>query len=220
ESRFLVHVICPVGSSIDQIDELLKDCEDRLARRDDIDKLLTTVATEPGQLMNEADIFVSLKPQNQRKLKQQQIIREVRADLEAIQDIRVVVRDQSTEGFTAQRGDPVDFAIQGDGKTLPDLAKQIMDEMAASGMVQDIDSDYRPGMPEVRIRPLRDKLAAVKTPVGRLADSVSLMVGGQRVAKFTDHGRRYDVRVRLVRKDRTSLENLDPLTLRSGDNRL
>jgi multidrug efflux pump subunit AcrB len=220
QSRFLVHVICPVGSSIDQIDDLLKECEDRLAQREDVAKILTTVATEPGQLMNEADIFVSLTPHNARKKKQKQIIQEVRADLENIQDIRVVVRDQSTEGFTAQRGDPVDFAIQGDWTRLPAVAKQIMEEMETSGMVQDIDSDYRPGMPEVRIRPLRDKLAAVNTSVGRLADSMNLLVGGQRVGKFTDRGRRYDVRVRLIRQDRASLQNLDPLTLRSGQNRL
>jgi multidrug efflux pump subunit AcrB len=220
QSRFLVHVVCPVGSSIEQIDDLLRECEDRLVERDDVAKILTTVATEPGQLMNEADIFVMLTPHAERKLRQRDIIQQVRAELESIKDIRVVVRDQSTEGFTAQRGDPVDFAIQGDWERLPDLAKQITDEMAASGMVQDIDSDFRPGMPEVRVRPLRDKLAAVNSSVGKLADTVSLSVGGQRVAKFTDRGRRYDVRVRLLRQDRGNLENLEPLTLRSGQNRL
>ena len=77
--------------------------------------ILTTVATEPGQLMNEADIFVQLVPQHQRKLTQQQLIeRGPRRAAARSTDIRVVVRDQSTEGFTAQRGDPIDFAIQGD----------------------------------------------------------------------------------------------------------
>jgi HAE1 family hydrophobic/amphiphilic exporter-1 len=87
-------------------------------------------------------------------------------------------------------------------------------------MVQDIDCDYRPGMPEVRVRPLRTKLSAVDTTVSRLADNMSLLVGGQRIAKFTDKGRRYDVRIRLIRQDRASLQNLDPLTLRAGNNRL
>src|SRR5262249_44643082 len=160
-----VHVICPVGSSIDQVDELLQDCESRLAARDDVAGLLTTVATEPGQLMNEADIFVHLVPQDQRKLKQQQIIREIREDLSHIHDIRVVVRDQSTEGFTAQRGDPVDFAIQGDWKELPRQSEVIMEEMRKSGAVQDVDSDYRPGMPEVQIRPDREKMAQLGVPV-------------------------------------------------------
>jgi HAE1 family hydrophobic/amphiphilic exporter-1 len=57
-------------------------------------------------------------------------------------------------------------------------------------------------------------------PVGRVADSMSLLVGGQRVAKYTDRGRRYDVRVRLQLQQRASPNQLEPLTLRAGDNRL
>jgi multidrug efflux pump subunit AcrB len=220
QSRFVVHVICPVGSSIDHVDELLQQCEHTLALRSDVAGILTTVATEPGQLMNEADIFVHLTPQSDRPLRQQQIIEQVRRDLGGIHDIRVVVRDQSTEGFTAQRGDPVDFAIQGDWKELPVFAAAITNKMRASGVVQDIDSDYRPGMPEVQIRPDREKLAMVGVPVGRLADSMSLLVGGQRVGKYTDRGRRYDVRVRLQLQQRSSPNALEWLALRSGDNRL
>jgi multidrug efflux pump subunit AcrB len=220
QSRFVVHVVCPVGSSIDQVDEMLQECEAELAFREDVAGILTTVATEPGQLMNEADIFVQLVPQHKRRLRQKQIMAEVRSRLEQIHDLRVVMRDLSTEGFTAQRGDPVDFAIQGDWQTLPQYAAAIMDEMARSGLVQDIDCDYRPGMPEVRIYPDRDKLASINVPVSRLADSMSLLVGGQRIAKYTDHGRRYDVRLRLQGQQRASPNNLDPLTVRAGDNLL
>src|SRR5207237_2193579 len=84
QSRFVVHVLCPVGSSIKQVDELLQECETILVARDDVQSLLTTVATESGQLMNEADIFVQLVPQDQRPLKQQQIILEVREELAAV----------------------------------------------------------------------------------------------------------------------------------------
>ena len=80
----------------------------------------------------------------------------------------------------AQRGDPVDFALQGEWKELPHLAREIMDKMAASGMVHDIDSDYRPGMAEMQILPDRNKLAMVNMTTGHVADSMSLLVGGQR----------------------------------------
>ena len=146
QSRFLVHIICPVGSSIEQVDVLLQEVEAELTRREEIASLLTTVATERGQLMNEADIFVRMVPQDERKKRQQQLMQDVRKELETIRDIRVVIRDQSTEGFTAQRGDPVDFAIQGEWKSLPLYASRIIDEMIKSGKVQDIDSTYRPGM--------------------------------------------------------------------------
>jgi multidrug efflux pump subunit AcrB len=226
QSRLLVHVICPVGSSIDQVSELLGRCENALVERDDVAGLLTTVATEPGQLMNEADIFVQLVPQHRRKKKQQEISIEVRRELEKIEDIRVVVRDQSTEGFTAQRGDPVDFTIQGDWKKLPSYAYRIMNRMAeatnAQGqrLVHDIDSDYRPGMPELRIKPDREKLAQINMPVGRLADSMSLLVGGERVAKFTSKNRRYDVRVRFQEQERATPDSLRLMTLRAGDTSL
>src|ERR1043165_2466160 len=120
-------------------------------------------------------------------------MRIIRDKLSEIRDIRVVLRDQSTEGFTAQRGDPVDFAIQGDWDRLPRVAETIKQEMAHSHMFVDIDSDYRPGMPEVRIKPSRDKLAMVGMNMAHLASSMSLHIGGQRIAKYTDSGRRYDV---------------------------
>jgi multidrug efflux pump subunit AcrB len=236
QSRLVVHVVCPVGSSIDQVDELLQECEARLTERPEVAGILTTVATERGQLMIEADIFVQLVPQDERPLlreirlgdylihrqlkSQKHIIGEVRADLEQIHDLRLVVRDQSTEGFTAQRGDPVDFAIQGDWDQLPGHAVQIMDRMAQTRLLQDIDCDYRPGMPELRIIPDRDKLAMLGIPVSRLADSLSLLIGGQRVGKYTDRGRRYDIRARLQLHERATPDQLNPLSIRAGEARL
>ncbi len=220
QSRFVAHIVCPVGSSIDYIDNRLQECERKLQSRPDVASFLTTVATEPGQLMNESDIFVQLVPQHERPLRQKHIMDEVRRELERVADVRVILRDQSTEGFTAQRGEPVDFAIQGDWKQLPYYAQKIMDEMHHSGYFEDIDSDYRPGMPEVRIFPNRDKLALVNMSMAHLANSLSLHVGGQRIAKYTEGGRRYDVRMRLQLQQRASPSQLQSLLLRSGDNRL
>lgn len=220
QSRFVVHVVCPVGSSIQQVDELLQDCENRLVERFDVQSVLTTVATERGQLINEADIFVQLVAQHQRPYRQREIMEEVRRELESIQDLKIVLRDLSTEGFTAQRGDPVDFALQGDWKRLPGKAQEVLTAMTESGKFQDIDTDYRPGMSELRILPNREKLGLMGVPISRVADNISLLVGGQRVAKFTDKGRRYDVRLRLQAQQRTSPEQLDQILIRVGENRL
>ena len=217
QSRLVVHVVCRIGSSIDAVDERLQQCEAILQDTPEVASFLTTVASEPGQLMTEADIFVQLMPRHDRKKTQQELMREIRTKLSQIRDIRVVLRDQSTEGFTAQRGDPVDFAIQGDWDRLPIVAEKIKDEMARSGMFEDIDSDFRPGMPEARIHPNRDKLAMVGMNMAHLANALSLHVGGQRIAKYTDGGRRYDVRLRVLRNQRSSPDQLDSLLLRAGD---
>ncbi|HMO36126.1 MAG TPA: efflux RND transporter permease subunit, partial [Gemmatales bacterium] len=220
QSRFVVRVICPVGSSLTQVDQLLQECEAILVERPEVLGILTTVATDPGQLMNEADIFVQLYPHEERKLRQRDIIAQVREELAQVRDIRIVIRDLSTEGFTAQRGEPIDFALLGDWNTLPAKVRRIMEEMEATGLVQDVDCDYRPGMTELQVVPNRNKLAMVQIPAQKVADSISLLVGGQRVAKFTDRGRRYDVRARLQSGQRATPDQMDTLLIRGTGNNL
>lgn len=213
QSRFVIRVIAPVGSSLKQVNDLVQECEDVLAYREDVAGILTTIGGENGQVIHEADIFVHLLPQAQRTKTQRQIMEEVRAKLEQIEDVRIVMRDLSLEGFTAQRGDPIDFALIGKWSELPALAVRIMDEMRASGMVQDIDCDYRPGMPEERIVPNREKLALLNIPVEQLASSAATLVGGQRVGKFTFGDRRQDIRIKLTEPYRESPNQIDPLPL-------
>src|SRR5262249_32705832 len=81
QSRLLVHCICPFGSSIDQVSGLLAQCENRLVQRPEVAGVLTTVATEPGQLMNQADLFVQLVPQDRRTKTQQRLMEEIRREL-------------------------------------------------------------------------------------------------------------------------------------------
>ncbi|HQR42795.1 MAG TPA: efflux RND transporter permease subunit, partial [Gemmatales bacterium] len=66
----------------------------------------------------------------------------------------------------------------------------------------------------------RDKLSLVQITDQKVADSISLLVGGQRVAKFTDRGRRYDVRARLQSVQRATPDQMDPLLIRAAHNRL
>ncbi len=221
QSRFQVQVVCPVGSSIDYVDEVLQQCEAYLVSRPDVAGLLTTVATEQGQLISQADLFVRLVPHEERTRKQSEIMNEVRDELSKIPGLRIVVLDLSTQGFTAQEGFPIDFAVQGpDWDKVTQYSQQIMAAMAASGAVQDVDSDYRPGMPELHILPDREMCAMVGVPVGTLADTISALVGGIRVAKYTDHGKRYDVRVRLQSDQRSSPTNLPRLSVRAAGGKL
>lgn len=220
QSRFVVHVVCPVDSNIEQVKELLRECEERLLNREDVAGVLTTAGSENGQLIFEADIFVNLIPKDRRAKNQKQIMNEIRLDLQGLGDIRVVMRDLSQEGFTAQRGDPIDFAIRGDWGELPHLTNMIMEEMRASGLVADVDCNYRPGKTEQRVIPNRVKLGRLNVPVGRVAESLSLMVGGQKIAKYTDNGRRYDVRIKLAAGQRDVPADLDSVPVRVGTDKL
>ncbi|CAN5644282.1 N/A [soil metagenome] len=220
QSRFVAHIVCPVDSNIDQVKELLTEVEANLLNRPDVAGVLTTAGSESGALIFEADVFVHLVPKSEREKSQKEIVAELRSQLEAVGDIRVVMRDLSQEGFTAQRGDPIDFALRGPWNDLPHLASEIMEEMRQSGYVADVDCNYRPGKTEQRVLPDRDKLARLNVPVGRVAEALSLMVGGQKIAKYTDSGRRYDVRIRLAAGQRATPADLNTVPVRVGTDRL
>ncbi|AUX29004.1 MULTISPECIES: efflux RND transporter permease subunit [Sorangium] len=80
----------------------------------------------------------------------------LRKELNGYPGLRAVVQDLSQSGFTAQRGFPVESSVRGpDWGELTKHSERIRGELAQSGLVVDLDTDYQLGMPELRIVPDR-----------------------------------------------------------------
>jgi multidrug efflux pump len=82
-------------------------------------------------------------------------------------------------------------------------------------MVTDVDSDYQVGMPEVQVVPDRNKSADLGVSMATIGDTLNSAVGGQRVGKFKDKGRRFDIRVRLLAPQRARPEDIERLLVRT-----
>jgi HAE1 family hydrophobic/amphiphilic exporter-1 len=140
---------------------------------------------------------------------------------DAIPGVRVVVLDLSTQGFTATRGYPINFAIQGpDWATVTQLSERIRERMIESGAVGDVNSDYRPGMPEVRIVPDKLKAAQLGVPVQRIAFTLNVAFGGMRNGHFTDNDKRYDVRLRYLEPQRDATEDIPDVYVKTENGKL
>lgn len=152
---------------------------------------------------------------------------EVRKRLSTIAGMRPVVLDLSTQGFTPTRGFPVNFAIQGpDFETVTKLSEQIRRKMIDSGVVTDVNSDFRPGMQEVQIVPDREKAAARNVSMRRLAFVLAVGTGGFRDGRFTppvtgtNTARRYDVRLRYIETQRSSPDDILDDFVKNEDGKL
>jgi HAE1 family hydrophobic/amphiphilic exporter-1 len=152
-----------------------------------------------------------------RPVTQKEFMGTVRKELSKIPGVdRVVIQDLSLTGFTAKRGFPVEFSVQGpDWDKLGALSEEIMKKMEASGLMTDIDTDYQLGMPELQIYPDRFKAAKKGVSVLSIADTINAMIGGIRMGKFTSRGKRYDVRVRLAESDRSSPKDVKTMWVRN-----
>src|SRR5439155_18466799 len=117
QNRLLVNIICPVGSSIDYVDDMLRkgeqiirELKDPATGREVIATYFSAVSIRPGSLISEGILFLRLIPAEERSLTQTDVIVAIRKELNKVPGSRAVVLDLSTQGFTAVRGYPVDFA--------------------------------------------------------------------------------------------------------------
>jgi HAE1 family hydrophobic/amphiphilic exporter-1 len=110
----------------------------------------------------------------------------------------------------------VEFSIRGPNwDALAAKSKDIMARVRDSGLMTDVDSDYRVGMPEVQVIPDRNKAADLGISMSDIGDTINAAIGGARVGKFKDAGRRFDIRVRLLGQQRERPEDIQRLLVRT-----
>src|SRR5262249_38921871 len=111
--------------------------------------------------------------------------------------------------------------VQGpDWDIVTQLSERIKSRMADSGVVTDVNTDYRPGMPEVQIVPDRNKAAELGIPVQRLAFTINVAFGCVRSGRFTVDDKRYDVRVRYLETERSSPDQLADVYVKTDAGKL
>ncbi len=224
QSRFRVQIILPLGTSMDVTDALFKEAEAFLMKQPEVENIYSGVGgSGGGGQVNQGFLLVTMKPRKDRPLikghreTQQEFMQTVRKKFNAMPGVdRAIIQDLSQTGFTAQRGFPVEFTVRGpDWDTLGKLSEKVMLAMKDSGKMTDIDTDYQLGMPELQVRPDRMKAADRGVSILSIANTINAMVGGVRVGKFTSNGKRYDIRVRLVGRDRANSKDLRKMWVRN-----
>ena len=227
QSRFLVTITNPLGVSIDYTDQLSKTAlEPWLISQPEMNQYYAAIGGFQGGQVNAENIFITMMPKEQRPRvgpdrhyeTQLEFMAGVRKQFGSVKGIdRVSILDFSQTGFSAQRGYPVQFMVQGpDWDKLADYAHQIMAKMKASGLMTDIDTDYNPGMPEIQVHPDRDKANRMGVTSLSIGNTINAMFGGVKWGKYTGRGKRYDVRVRLAEPDRTTPKDLSRVWVRNN----
>ncbi|RYE74773.1 MAG: efflux RND transporter permease subunit, partial [Myxococcales bacterium] len=163
---------------------------------------------------------LTLVPHDKRKLSAMEFGAKVRRELGSIAGLRTSVQDPSQQGFGASKASPVDFTVRGaDWETLVASAMSLKDQLEASGMVVDLNTDYQIGSPEVQVEPNRRRASDLGVSISDLATTVNALIGGTTVGKFETGGRRIDIRTRLLASQRSRPEDISQLRVRtsSGD---
>ncbi len=215
QSRLMIRLQTAVGSDLSETDRVFQRAEQFLQNRPEIVRVFGAVGGFGGGV-NSGVLFVTMKDPGER-MSQQELSGIIRKELNSYPGVRAVVQDLSQQGFTAQRGFPVEFSVRGSewGK-LVEYSTDIRDKLTASGLVTDVDTDYQVGMPELRIVPDRARAADLGVPVEEVATTINALIGGVRSGKYSSGGRRIDIRTRLLAGQRSRPEDLARLRVRTA----
>ncbi len=226
QSRFLVRTQTPIGSSLEFTSNVFIELEKKILENPTVERYFCAVGGFGGGETDTGNMFVTLKPPKERPVdeklgrrpKQSDVMAWVRKEFSAVPGVkRAIVQDLSQQGFSSQRGFPVEVSLLGrDWETLAKLSEQFQEKMAASGLMTDVDTDYRLGMPEIRVVPDRAKAAARGVSIESIGNAINAMIGGVRIGKYTRGGKRYDIRLRLVDKDRSRPEDIEDIWVRNN----
>ncbi len=225
--RFQIRFQTPVGTALDTTERYFKAVENYLDRRPEVVRYFGFLGGFGGGEVNTGMLWLTMldkgdrpaDPKTGRRLSQQEFMDLTRRELAQIPGGRAVLVDPSAQSFSASRGGgfPIEISVRGrDWDTLAVKSQELMDAMRDSGLMTDLDSDYQVGMPEVSVIPDRNKAADLGISMAAIGQTVNAAIGGTRVGKFKDQGRRFDIRVRLLQDQRQRPEDIARLLVRTG----
>ena len=220
QSMFLIRLKTPVGSSLEYTSEKFKVAEALAMKHPDVKRYFAAVGGFGGGEVNSGVIFMTLKKPQERskntetkkRWTQSDIMAYFRTEFNKIPDLKAIIQDLSTRGFSAQRGYPVEFSIRGPNwEKLVELSTEIQEKMKTKDLFQDVDTDYLEGVIETRIYPDRDKAFHRGVSINSIGSAINAFIGGERIAKYTKDGRRYDVRIKAIASQREKSADIGKL---------
>ncbi|MBF0387754.1 MAG: efflux RND transporter permease subunit [Candidatus Omnitrophica bacterium] len=224
QSMFMVSLQAPPGASLPYTDKLFKQAESFVASRPETLRYFSSVGGFGGGEVNKGIIFVTFKDPKDRplsaevglkndsghRLSQGDLMGIFRKELNKIKDLKARIQDLSLSGFSAQRGFPIEFSVRGpDWDKLVEYSDSMQEQMAKSGLMTDVDSDYQPGASEVRVEPDRKKADDRGVSMQNIGSAVNVLFGGELAGKYSSADRRYDIRVQLESDQRVNMADID-----------
>ena len=214
-----IRLTAPEGTGYAQLDRWMKQVEKAvvpLVGKEAVRGMNARVPGTfgPGEDFDTGSVGIFLKPWDDRRLKAQDVAKEVNKRMAGIAAFRAnaTVRTSLARG----RGQPINFVIA--GTTYEDLAAARDRILAAArdnpGLVN-LDADYIETKPQTVIDVDRQRAGDLGISVDDVSQALQTLLGSRRVSTYVRDGKEYRVIVQAAAADRGSAQSLDEVYLRS-----
>jgi HAE1 family hydrophobic/amphiphilic exporter-1 len=220
QSEFEVILQTPGGYNLERTDALTQELEAKFHSLRGVRQTLTTIGDTTGKArpgegdVTTASIYVRLTDLSERDFSQLDVMADARRVLAAYPDLRA-----SVQGINAFRGggtrqSEVEFSLLGPSlEKLTKYSDQLAERMRADPAFVDVDTTLSVRKPELRATIDRERASAMGLRVEEIAQTLSILVGGEPVSKYKEEDEQYDVWLRADPDKRTGPADVYALTV-------
>lgn len=213
--EFVLKLTAPPGTSLRQMDQIVRGIEREVRRLPDVREVFTSVGYTTGQYdagesSNLAEVKVVLRERDAA------LSAKVKAQVQEIAGRRAGL--ESAVALTSLFGsaEDADLRLEVRGHQMDDLKKAteiVRQVVARTPGTRDVRTSLESGLPEYNIRLDREAVAAHGLFTGEVAQALGLLVNGQVVGKYSEGEEQYDVRLLVDEHTRQDTQNLAGLPL-------
>jgi len=217
-SEFNGSVELPAGTAISETKLQALALDKAIRSVDHVENLFLTIGAGAAGQTNRIDLYGTLTKKQSRDKGQFEIMDEVR---EATK--RTVPHARTTEisevswvsGGGLSTAD-IELIVQGhDLETSRAYAEQLVDELERQPGLSDVRNGFEPGRPELILDIDRERAGDLGISARTIANTSRILIAGVDAGSYEQQGSRYDINVRLTEADRSSVDQISQMQVRS-----
>ena len=220
-SQFRLGVTAPEGTAYEYMEDYTSALSQFIV--DSVPEYKTVLSVvAPGfsgsGAVNTAFVRIGLKPIDERKRSQQEIVEYVNRNMKRFPQGRAVaVQEQTIAVSRRGGGQPVSFVIQhNDFEKLKAMMPRFLEEASKNPTLQNTDVDLKFNKPELRIEVDRAKASELGVSIADVSQTLQLAFSNLRYGFFTKTGKQYQVIGEVARQDRAEPVDLTNLYVRNN----
>ena len=219
QSEFEINLRAPEGTSLEATEVITNRIASAVRRQvPETAYTLVTVGGDPAKTRNLGNIYVRLKPIEDRSRDQFELMDVVRKQVlpPFAATLRTSVQPPAVIGGGGAQAADVQFIVNGpDLRKLETISRQLMKRITAIPGVVDADTSLNVGKPELAVQVDRPKAADLGVQIADAAEALRLLVGGDQVSTYFEGGEQYEVHLRALAINRGTQEAIGTLTVPS-----
>ena len=188
---------------------------DIIQKNPNVEAVMSTAGQGVGGVVGEnvGRFIIRLKDRDKREATADQVIQQIRRDSASLQGVRLFLSNPPAIriGGTLSTSDYLFVMTGTDLKSLYKPGEEMEARLRALPLVRDVSSNLELRNPEIQVRVLRDRAAALGISSQQVEQALFNAFGGRQVSTIYGASDQYEVRMEIDRKYQSDINALDNL---------